>query len=56
MKEGKGSKYYKDTGGHFYHGSWLADKRHGLGIIYFGENADLDVFCTSAAKMESQTQ
>jgi hypothetical protein len=53
MKEGKGSYYYKETGGDFYHGSWLTDKRHGFGIIYFGENADLDVFSSSIAKMEN---
>ena len=29
MKEGKGSFYYKYTGGDFYNGSWQNDKRHG---------------------------
>lgn len=54
MKEGKGSKYYKHTGGDFYHGSWLADKRHGHGIIYFGKNTQLNVFDSSAEKLDNQ--
>lgn len=56
MREGKGSMYYKLTGGDFYHGSWQNDKRHGHGIIFFGKNTDIDIFSGSISNDRSGTQ